>query len=314
MGDGRRSRPTCPPRAWTWPWARTARCTCRTTTATARSSSRRSDGSSWSVAKVADAAPPASRLAVGVRLGEPRRADAHRRQLRAHHGRRRRRQRDGLRHVVRRQRRDQVDARLRRRRHLHPDPDPGHARAAPTRRSRSSADGSKVYLSWYGMQNQDLLMGIHGDVSGQAVGGAQPHAASVAAGTPGPRPVAARQEDRCWTRWRRTSPFKNTCLVAPAGKDFSINFDNTDAGTPHNIAISKNSAVLVVHLHRQLVTGPNKTGTTSPKTSGRWPSAPTTSSATSTRPRCSGTPGGRRRASSHTALPGSSRASRRMAR
>ena len=36
--------------------------------------------------------------------------------------------------------------------------------------------------------------------------------------------------------------FEQTTLTAPANKPFKIDFDNEDAGTPHNVAIHEGSA------------------------------------------------------------------------
>ena len=36
--------------------------------------------------------------------------------------------------------------------------------------------------------------------------------------------------------------FDVNCLVAPAGEPFEINFDNQDAGIPHNVAIYTDSS------------------------------------------------------------------------
>jgi len=49
--------------------------------------------------------------------------------------------------------------------------------------------------------------------------------------------------------------FQQTCLVAPAGQPFTINFDNQDAGTQHNIAIFTDSSATKNLFRGDVVTG-----------------------------------------------------------
>jgi plastocyanin len=54
--------------------------------------------------------------------------------------------------------------------------------------------------------------------------------------------------------------FEVTCLVAAADQPITINFDNQDAGIPHNIAIFKDSSATPPALATgDVVTGPIKT-------------------------------------------------------
>jgi plastocyanin len=118
------------------------------------------------------------------------------------------------------------------------------------------SDGSRVYLAWYAQPNQDLLFGIYGDVSGQAVAAPSPAPSvlppSGAAGCGDDGKVQLNEVAQNLT-------FKNTCLVADSGKPVSINFDNTDSGTIHNIAVSKSSTYSSFIFTGAAVTGPNKT-------------------------------------------------------
>jgi plastocyanin len=50
--------------------------------------------------------------------------------------------------------------------------------------------------------------------------------------------------------------FEQTSVTAPAGKAFQLTFDNKDAGTPHNVAIHKDSASGAEVFKGEIVTGP----------------------------------------------------------
>jgi plastocyanin len=50
--------------------------------------------------------------------------------------------------------------------------------------------------------------------------------------------------------------FEQTTVDIPAGKAFQIAFDNKDAGTPHNVAIHKDSATGPEVFKGEIITGP----------------------------------------------------------
>lgn len=50
--------------------------------------------------------------------------------------------------------------------------------------------------------------------------------------------------------------FSTNCLAAPAGKPFTIAFDNKDSGVPHNIEIFTNSSATKSLYKGSIVTGP----------------------------------------------------------
>ena len=50
--------------------------------------------------------------------------------------------------------------------------------------------------------------------------------------------------------------FEQTAVDVPAGKAFQIAFDNKDAGTPHNVAIHKDSATGTEVFKGEIITGP----------------------------------------------------------
>lgn len=53
--------------------------------------------------------------------------------------------------------------------------------------------------------------------------------------------------------------FEQTAVDVPAGKAFRIAFDNKDAGTPHNVAIHKDSATGEEIFKGEIITGPATT-------------------------------------------------------
>jgi nitrite reductase (NO-forming) len=56
----------------------------------------------------------------------------------------------------------------------------------------------------------------------------------------------------------KNSAFDASCLAAPAGKAFTIAFDNQDPGVPHNIAIYTDASAATALFTGDLVTGPKK--------------------------------------------------------
>ena len=99
-----------------------------------------------------------------------------------------------------------------------------------------AAADSGVFLTWYDTVNQDLKMGQYADVQNLIVANPQPSitvsAAPPTGGCTGKQPqldIAAQN-----------TAFDPTCLIADAGKPFTINFDNKDNGSatgPHNIDV-----------------------------------------------------------------------------
>ena len=122
------------------------------------------------------------------------------------------------------------------------------------------ADGSSIYVAWYDTATKALMMGVQGDPGDLLV--AQPSPPP----SPGSQPVTGGAE--CGKDGKIVLDiaasgiaFDPTCLVAPAGEAFTINFDNKDdAATigPHNIAIATDSAYTDFLFTGELISGPNK--------------------------------------------------------
>ena len=102
-------------------------------------------------------------------------------------------------------------------------------------------DGASVYLAWYDAEDGDLRLGTYGEIADLLIA-APPPLPSVA-----PPSDATCGEDGqivldIVAQGSRSTP---TCLVAPAGEPFTINFDNKDDASSfgqHNIAIAVDEA------------------------------------------------------------------------
>ncbi len=57
----------------------------------------------------------------------------------------------------------------------------------------------------------------------------------------------------------QASAFSTDCLAAPAGKPFTIAFDNTDPGVPHNISIYPDESASTALFTGDVISGPAKT-------------------------------------------------------
>jgi plastocyanin len=119
-------------------------------------------------------------------------------------------------------------------------------------------DGSSVYLAWYDADEGDLRLGTYGEIPDLL----------IAAPTPLPTPAPAGPPEACGEDNQIVldivavgTAFDPTCLVAPAGEPFTINFDNRDPATvgQHNIAIAVDEASVTEDpiFKGDLVTGPD---------------------------------------------------------
>jgi plastocyanin len=103
----------------------------------------------------------------------------------------------------------------------------------------AAADGASVWMSWYDPESQDLMLGRYGEVRDLELANPSP--------VPPPSPGAPAGGEECGADVEPVLDiiavnvaFDPTCLVAPAGEEFTINFDNQDPpGVVHDIAISQ---------------------------------------------------------------------------
>jgi plastocyanin len=96
-------------------------------------------------------------------------------------------------------------------------------------------DGSTVYLAWYDATDADLRLGFYGEVSPDLL---------VAAPSPTPAVQTAAPGGACGENGKpvltvvaKDIAFDPTCLVAQAGKPFTVTFENQDDGIQHNFEI-----------------------------------------------------------------------------
>jgi hypothetical protein len=116
-----------------------------------------------------------------------------------------------------------------------------------------SPDGAHVFVTWYGVENQDLRMGIQGDPGDLAIAAPSP----PATGAPVAAPSGCGDDGKVALALSAAGvQFDTACLVAPAGQDFEIDFDNKDAGVPHNVAVSTDPAYAEFLFTGDLITGP----------------------------------------------------------
>jgi plastocyanin len=118
-------------------------------------------------------------------------------------------------------------------------------------------DGSSVYLAWYDSTEGDLRLGTYGEIKDLL----------IAAPPPLPSPPGPGGGGNCGQDGQivldivaEGIAFNPTCLVAPAGEAFTINFDDRDDVSlgQHNIAIAVDEASVFENpiFRGELVSGP----------------------------------------------------------
>jgi plastocyanin len=103
-----------------------------------------------------------------------------------------------------------------------------------------SPDGSQVFVAWYDHVNLDLHMGtyfVNGAPKGLTLAKPSPQAAPTTAAPSGCSPSGTTVKVVA-----KGIAFDTNCLAAPAKQAFTIDFDNQDAGIPHNVEVYTNSS------------------------------------------------------------------------
>jgi plastocyanin len=101
----------------------------------------------------------------------------------------------------------------------------------------ASGDGTHVFLAWYDLESQDLLLGVQGSVDDLLV--AQPSPTGEAPPTSAGPAVECPKGGITLVAPSGASAvgFAVTELTAPADKSFTICFDNQDPTVPHNVDV-----------------------------------------------------------------------------
>ena len=98
-----------------------------------------------------------------------------------------------------------------------------------------AASDTGVVLSWYDSVNQNLMVGIQGDVQNILVANPPP---SIVPSFGASSSASCGQDKKILLDISATgTSFDTTCLVSPASKGFTISFDNKATGIQHNIDV-----------------------------------------------------------------------------
>jgi len=121
-----------------------------------------------------------------------------------------------------------------------------------------SPDGANVFIAWYDVKGENLRFGVQGDIGELPVAAPSP--------TIDPADVTAPPVDgggECGADGEILLDivavgiaWDTSCLVAPAGEPFTITMDNQDADTPHNVAIATDDSYTDFIFTGSLETGP----------------------------------------------------------
>jgi hypothetical protein len=101
-----------------------------------------------------------------------------------------------------------------------------------------TTDGSRIFLAWYDIESQDLLLGVQGEVGDLLV--AQPSPTPEIAPPTSAAPGVECPEGGIGLvapPGAAASGFDVTELSAPADQPFTICFDNQDPSVPHNVNV-----------------------------------------------------------------------------
>jgi plastocyanin len=95
-----------------------------------------------------------------------------------------------------------------------------------------------VALGWYDTLAQNQMIGYLGNVTGIVVARPSPSLtrASAAPSATGGSTTCGKDKKVALDQVAQGIAFAESCLVAAPGK-FTVNFDNKDAGIPHNFAV-----------------------------------------------------------------------------
>jgi hypothetical protein len=118
-------------------------------------------------------------------------------------------------------------------------------------------DGARVFLAWYELETQNLLLGVLGKVTDIVIAKPSPTPEPTSPTSPTPAVECPKN-----TGIELEAPpgaaatgFAETSLSAPADQDFTICFDNQDQGVQHNVEVLTEQGGTVI-VAADIVTGP----------------------------------------------------------
>jgi plastocyanin len=100
-----------------------------------------------------------------------------------------------------------------------------------------SEDGSVSYLAWYATEEQDLLVGGYGEFEDVPFAEPSPTPTGPISQPPPPEACSPVQNGTVTVVAEGIAFTDGNCIEAGAGEPFTIEFDNRDEGTQHNIEI-----------------------------------------------------------------------------
>jgi hypothetical protein len=125
----------------------------------------------------------------------------------------------------------------------------------------AAPDGTRVYLAWYHVKREDLMLGVLGEASDVVVAAPSPtpepgtQTATASPGGGGECPQGGIEITA--SAGASVSGFDQTTLGAPADEPFTICFDNADPSVPHNFTLFDGSdATAPVIDGTETITGP----------------------------------------------------------
>ena len=98
-------------------------------------------------------------------------------------------------------------------------------------------DGSVTYLAWYATEEQDLLVGGYGEFEDVPFAEPSPTPTGPISQPPPPEACSPVQNGTVKVVAEGIAFTDGNCIEAVAGEPFTIEFDNRDEGTQHNIEI-----------------------------------------------------------------------------
>jgi len=121
-----------------------------------------------------------------------------------------------------------------------------------------AGDGSAVYVAWYAEESRDLMLGTYGEIGELALAVPSPTPTGAPTSAPTPSGECTTPRNGVVNIVALGIAFDTSCIEVPAGRPFTIAFDNRDAGVQHNVALyTDSSATTSLAPPGELITGPS---------------------------------------------------------